>query len=321
MRVLVTGATGFVGGAVVARALTDATMQVRAAVRRQVPSVEGVEHVLVGDLTAETSWIQALHGVDTVIHTAARVHVMHEAGSLSLDKFRLVNVDGTLALARQAVACGVRRFVFVSSIKVNGERTEPGRAFCAADAAAPVDSYGISKYEAEQALRILGAGTGIEIVIVRPVLVYGPGVGGNFRSLMNWLARGIPLPLGAIANARSLVAVGNLADLLLRSASHAAAPGQTFLVSDGEDLSTPDLLRRTARALGTEARLIPVPPSVLRTAARAIGKVNIVSRLCDSLQVDINPTRVCLGWTPPVGIDASLADTAATFQSARSRMI
>ena len=252
-------------------------------------------------------------GVQIVIHAAARVHVMSESSADPLAEFRKVNVDGTLNLARQAVAAGVRRFIFVSSIKVNGEGTEPGKPYKADDAPAPVDPYGISKLEAEHGLLALAAETGMEVVIIRPVLVYGPGVKANFRSMMNWLNKGIPLPLGSIRNKRSLVALDNLVDLIVTCIEHPAAANQVFLVSDGEDLSTTELLRRMGAALGKPARLLPLPGAWLNGAACLLGKGAIAQRLCGSLQVDIEKTRRLLGWTPPVTVDEALRKTARHF--------
>jgi len=272
-----------------------------------------VESPQASNLAPETNWLIALSGVRAVIHTAARVHVMGNFAGDTLAEFRRVNVAGTLNLARQAVDAGVRRFVFISSIKVNGEQTLPGRPYAADDVPAPVDPYGISKHEAEQGLRQLAQETGMEVVIIRPVLVYGPGVKANFYSMMRWLYKGIPLPLGAIHNQRSLVALDNLVDLIVTCVDHPAAANQTFLVSDGEDLSTTELLRRTAAALGKPARLIPVPAWVLQASARLLGKEDFAQRLCGSLQVDISKTRSLLGWSPPIIVDEALYKTAQHF--------
>ncbi len=320
--VLVTGASGFVGGALVDRLLAEDVPTV-ASVRRPLPQPSSVHPptgermVAVGDIGPHTDWRGALAGVDCVVHLAARVHVMHERAADPLAEFRKVNVDGTLALARQAVAAGVRRFIFVSSIKVNGEGTAPGRPFAADDAPAPADAYGLSKLEAERSLLALAAETGMQIVIIRPVLVYGPGVKANFRSMMSWLNKGVPLPLGAIDNRRSLVALDNLVDLILTCMNHPAAAGQVFLVSDGEDLSTTELLRRMAAAIGRPARLLPVPAAWLDGAARLLGKGAVAQRLCGSLQVDIEKTRRLLGWTPPVTVDEALRETARHFLAKR----
>jgi nucleoside-diphosphate-sugar epimerase len=215
-------------------------------------------------------------------------------------------VQGTIQLGRQAVELGVRRFVFVSSIKVNGEQTLPGQPFRADSTPAPVDSYGFSKHEAERELIRLGSDTGLEVVIVRPPLVYGPGVKANFASMVRWVALGIPLPLGAVHNARSMVALDNLVDLLVTCLKHPAAAGQTFLVSDGEDVSTSELLRRTAQAMGKKACLFPVPARMLELGAALLGKRAVAQRLCGSLQVDMEKTRKLLNWTPPLTLDQGL---------------
>lgn len=312
--VLITGGTGFVGKALLARVLSDSAFKVKIATRHVgLTRHDGVDTFSVGSIQSETKWEPALAGVQVVIHAAARVHVMSESSADPLAEFRKVNVDGTLNLARQAVAAGVRRFIFVSSIKVNGEGTEPGKPYKADDAPAPVDPYGISKLEAEHGLLALAAETGMEVVIIRPVLVYGPGVKANFRSMMNWLNKGIPLPLGSIRNKRSLVALDNLVDLIVTCIEHPAAANQVFLVSDGEDLSTTELLWRMGAALGKPARLLPLPGAWLNGAACLLGKGAIAQRLCGSLQVDIEKTRRLLGWTPPVSVDDSLRKTAHHF--------
>jgi nucleoside-diphosphate-sugar epimerase len=315
MRVLVTGATGFVGRAVASRLLLDSGVVVRAAARRPPadPAPSPVERALVEDLGPHTDWRAALDEVDAIVHTAARVHVMRDVSADPLAEFRRVNVDGTLALARQAAAAGVRRFVFISSIKVNGEATKPDRPYRARDVPAPMDPYGMSKLEAEQGLREIAASTTLQVSIIRPVLVYGPGVKGNFRSMLRWIRRGIPLPLGAVDNRRSLVALENLVDLIATCLRHESAANRTFLVSDGEDLSTPELLRRAGEALGTRTRLVPVAPALLKGIARMVGRENVAARLCDSLQVDISETRAILGWQPPVPVRDALAATVAEF--------
>jgi nucleoside-diphosphate-sugar epimerase len=314
--VLVTGASGFVGRALVERLLADGVPTL-AAVRGAAVLPAGARQVPAPNLGPDADWRAALDGVACVVHLAARVHVMRDGAADPLAEYRRVNVDGTLALARQAAAAGVRRLVFVSSIKVNGEDSAPGRPFMADDLPAPADPYGISKYEAEQALWVLAAQTGLQVVVVRPVLVYGPGVKANFRSLLGWLARGLPLPLGAIHNRRSLVALDNLVDLLTTCVDHPAAAGQVFLASDGEDLSTTELLRRLGEALGRPARLLPLPAPWLAGAARLLGRGAVAQRLCGSLQVDIGKASDLLGWTPPVTVDEALQKTARAFLAQR----
>jgi len=303
----VMGATGFVGSTVVQRLVTDQGAGIIAAVRRADQSwPSSVKPVIIGDMTPTTDWSTALDGVEAVVHCAARVHVMQDTAANPLDAYRYINVDGTLNLARQAAATGVRRFVFISSIKVNGEATPAGGPFTGDDTPAPIDPYGVSKLEAEERLRALARETGMEVVIVRPPLVYGPGVKANFASMMRWVARGIPLPLGAIQNKRSMVALDNLVDLLVTCVKHPAAAGQTFLVSDGEDVSTTELLHRTARAMGRNARLVPVPAKLLEFCARLLGRQDLARRLCGSLQVDIEKTRRLLDWQPPLTLDQGL---------------
>lgn len=313
--ILVTGANGFIGKAVCSD-LASRAYQVRGVVRhpQNMVSQGGFECLPMQGIDANTDWSGALKGVDSVVHLAARVHLMRETAADPLAEFRRTNVDLTLSLARQAAAAGVRRFVFISSIKVNGEVTPAGQPFTAEDVPHPTDPYGISKLEAEQGLLVLAAETGLEVVIIRPVLVYGPGVKANFQSMMRWLLKGVPLPLGALYNRRSFVALGNLADLIAICLRHPAAANQVFLASDGEDLSIPALLRRTGVALGKPAWLIPVPVIFLRAGARLVGQEAVMQRLCDSLQVDISKTRRVLNWEPPVDVDDALIETARHYR-------
>jgi nucleoside-diphosphate-sugar epimerase len=313
-RIVVTGATGFVGGAVLVRLSALANFELIAAVRKPLSGLPAAAtSVLVAALKVDTDWRQALQAANVVIHCAARVHVMDDQSSDPLAEFRKVNVEGTLNLARQAAAAGVSRFIFISSIKVNGEGTTLGAPYIADAQAGPVDPYGISKMEAEQELQALAAATGMEVVIIRPVLVYGPGVKANFLSMVRWLNKGIPLPFGAIHNQRSLVALDNLVDLIVTCIDHPAAANQTFLVSDGDDLSTTELLRRMCEALDKPARLLPVPSRLLEVGAAMLGKKAFCQRLCGSLQVDISKTRELLNWTPPVSVDEALRKTAKHF--------
>lgn len=314
MRVLVTGASGFVGEAVIRRLQRDGDVAVCGAFRTQPASAsEGIEACPVGDLGPDTDWRDALADVDVVIHCAARVHVMHDTEADPLAAYRRSNVEGTLHLARAAVQAGCRRLVFISSIKVNGESTVAGQPFSEASPPAPCDPYGISKLEAEQGLFALARETGLEVVVVRPPLVYGPGVKANFRAMMGWLQRGVPLPFGAIDNRRSLVGLDNLADLVVCCATHPAAANQVFLAGDGEDLSTTELLRRAAHALGRPARLLSVPAAWISAAARMLGRQSLATRLCGSLQVDTAKARTLLGWRPPDTVDEGLRKTAADY--------
>lgn len=298
-RVFVTGGSGFVGRRLIDRLRTDG-FAVTAAVR---------------DRAAGSGWVDDVAGHDVVVHCAARVHVMDERAADPLAEFRRANVDSTLQLAREAVARGVRRFVFISSIKVNGEESPPGQPYTAFDIPAPQDPYGISKLEAEQGLRKLAQETGLQVVIIRPVLVYGPGVKANFRRMMSWLSKGVPLPLGAIHNRRSLVSLDNLVDLVVTCIDHPAAAGEVFLVSDGEDLSTTEMLRRLGCALDKPARLIPVPHFLLEAGAGLLGQRRVAQRLFGSLQVDIWHTCATLNWTPPVSVDDGFRAAASAFMT------
>ncbi|MDD2162450.1 SDR family oxidoreductase [Pseudomonas sp. MIL19] len=312
--ILLTGSTGFVGSAFLDSFQKISEYCLLSVVRttRDLDSAQ-TESVVVGSINGSTDYSAAVTGVDIVVHAAARAHIMHDDLADPLAEYRKVNVDGTLNLARQAVAAGVRRFIFISSIKVNGEGTTANQPYKADDDSAPLDPYGVSKMEAEQGLRALAAKTGMEVVIIRPVLVYGPGVKANFLSMMSWLHKDVPLPFGAIHNRRSLVALDNLVDLIVTCIEHPAAANQTFLVSDGEDVSTTELLRRMGVALGKPARLLPVPSWVLEAGAAMLGKQALAQRLCGSLQVDISKTRELLNWTPPVSVDEALRKTAKHF--------
>ena|SRR5690625_113916 len=311
---LVTGSNGFVGSALFEH-LVAGGFSVTGTVRQRVSSSSDL--VPIGEIGPDTDWSNALPGHQAIVHTAARVHVMEDSAADPLAEFRWVNVEGTLNLARQAAQAGIQRFVFISSIKVNGEATEPGRPFRAEDPPAPLDPYGISKMEAEQGLRTLANDTSMEVVIIRPPLVYGPGVKANFQAMMRWLQRGIPLPLGAIHNRRSLVALDNLVDLIVTCLHHPAAANQTFLVSDGEDLSTTELLQRMSAALGKPARLLPVPATLLSLSATLLGRRAMAERLVGSLQLDSSPARQLLGWEPKVSVEEALRSTAMAFLAGR----
>lgn len=312
---MVSGASGFVGSALVTRLAQEGhevVAPVRSAPAHRDPRVVYVEGV---DLTRPRSWIPALTGAEAVIHAAARVHQLHDQAADPLDEYRRVNVDGTVGLGIRAAEAGVKRFIFLSSIKVNGEKTEPGSPFRSDDEGAPIDPYGISKQEAETALFQLGRSTGMEVVVVRPPLVYGPGVKANFRSMMRLLHKGVPIPLGAVTAKRSLIALDNLVDLLSLCLRHPKAPGQVLLVSDAEDLSVADMLRRLGRALDRPARLVSVPTGLIERAAWILGKKALATRLCASLQVDTGPTSRLLDWTPPVSVDEAFKRTADDFKA------
>lgn len=316
--VLVTGANGFVGRALCAELLKRRYV-VRGAVRdSSYRDGGGCEVVKVAAVDATTEWTDALKGMDTVIHLAARVHVMNDTVADPLAEFRRVNTAGTEHLARCAAANGVKRLIYASSIKVNGEATCGGQKFTEADAPAPQDPYGISKWEAEQALHRVAAETGLEVVIVRPPLVYGPGVKGNFISLLAAIDKGIPLPLAGANNARSLVYVGNLVDALIVCAIHPSAAGQTYLVSDGEAVSTASLADNIARALGRRNRMFYFPPVLLRAGAALFGRSAQVDRLFGSLLAGDEKIRCELSWSPPYSLEQGLRETAEWYRARRN---
>ena len=311
--VLVTGASGFVGRALCPR-LRAAGYRVAVSTRdRAAARIPGVDDIHVtAPLGPETDWRPALGGVEAVVHLAARVHVMNESDADALH--RQANAEGTLRLAEAAAAAGVGRFVFLSTAKVNGERT--GAApFRESDPPTPADAYARSKWEAETGLARIAKRTGLEVVVMRPPLVYGPGVGGNFLALLNICRARVPLPLAGADNRRSLLFVGNLADAIVRCLDHPAAAGETYLLRDGEDISTVQLVRRAAQALGRPARLFRLPAGVLRLAGGLICKSAVVARLLDSLAVDDGKIRRQLGWTPPFTLAQGLNETAAWFQA------
>lgn len=304
--ILLTGATGFVGQALLTQLLERGEYKINAALRNK-SSFDYCAAKIVGDFTNNTNWSDALSDQQVVIHTAARAHIMKDEVADPLAEFRRVNVDSTLNLARQAAASGVKRFIFLSSIKVNGEQTYICKPFTADDSPAPKDYYGISKLEAERGLQQIVNETGMEVVIIRPPLVYGPGVKGNFASLIKLVIKGLPLPLGGIYNQRSMVALDNLVDLIITCIDHPAAANQVFLAGDGQDLSTTELLRGVARAAGVPSRLVPIPNSLLILVAFFLGKFDVAQRLLGSLQVDIKKARDLLGWTPPLTVDEGLS--------------
>lgn len=315
-RILVTGANGFVGRALVTH-LAAAGIPFIGTVREQA-SVTNGHQLAIGDIDGTTDWSHALENVSAIVHLANRAHVMHETAADPLALFRAINTEGTLNLARQAVAAGVRRFVYVSSIKVNGEATDR-RPFTPDDLPAPSDPYGISKWEAEQALAQLSRSTGLEVVVVRPPLIYGPGVKANFLRLVKAVGRGMPLPFGLVRNKRSLVSVDNLCSALIACATHVNAPGHTFLVSDGEDLSTAELIRAIAAGTGRTARLLPVPPALMLLAANMLGKGDAARRVLGSLQVDTSALQRVLGWHPPFTVREKLAESARFVVESREQ--
>jgi UDP-glucose 4-epimerase len=312
-KILVTGANGFVG-----RALCDEFVRkgyrVRAVVRdvTKVQVSHGVEIYKMGHIDSSTDWSGALDGVDKVVHLAARVHVMNEVSKDPLDEFRRVNTEGTRQLAHSAARAGVRRLLYMSTIKVNGEETT-GRPFTEEDSPIAEDPYAVSKWEAEQSLDKIGKETGLEVVVIRPPLVYGPAVKGNFLRLLKWVDLGIPLPFGSVANRRSLIGLHNLVDLIERCVEHPAAVGETFLASDGEDLSTSELIRRIAYALGQRPHIISFPVGILRRLMKLIGYEEIDHRLLGSLQIDSSKVRTLLGWSPPRSVDEELSRTVEWY--------
>jgi UDP-N-acetyl-alpha-D-quinovosamine dehydrogenase len=325
--ILVTGANGFVGRALCDEAIAEG-FQVKGATRCACHFDSGVEDVIVGNIDGDTDWTAALNGIKVVIHLAARVHVMREDADDPLAEFRRVNMIGTEHLARSAATSGVKRMVYVSSIKVNGEETAPPHPrplplgtmeyFSEQDVPAPQDTYAVSKWEAEQALLRVAQETGLQVVIVRPPLVYGAGVKSNFAQMMSAVVRGIPLPLASVHNRRDLLYVGNLVDALITCAAHPAAAGQTYLVSDGESVSTPELLRRLAAALSVPSRVFPCPPALLKLAGKLTGKSTQIERLLGSLRV--NSEKICreLNWKPPYSMRQGLQATADWYRAKAS---
>jgi nucleoside-diphosphate-sugar epimerase len=313
MNILVTGASGLVGRNLCTELVRQKHL-VMAVVRAKNGKINSLlQTATISSIDANTDWSTALHNIDVVVHLAARVHVMNDLVADPLAEFRKVNVEGTLNLAMQATKAGVKRFIFISSVKVNGEHTEVGIPFTEAHAANPQDAYGQSKLEAELGLLLLAQQTGIEIVIIRPPLVYGPGVKANFSRVLRMVERGIPMPLGAIYNQRSFVYVGNLVSLILQCLNHRGAANQVFLVSDGHDLSTTELLRACALALGVKSWLLPISQRLIERAAALLGKRAVAQRLCGNLQVDISKARILLDWKPVVSVADGLNATALSL--------
>lgn len=316
MRVLLTGISGFIGSPLADRLLHDGHSVVGVVRKRskfdERPIRAGVELSQIDDIVTETDWASRTKGIGAVIHLAARVHVMHETQADPLESFRRVNLRGTMQLAEGAAAAGVRRFIYISTIKVNGEQTID-KPFVADDPPAPQDAYAISKHEAENALRTICARTNMELVIIRPPLVYGPGVKGNFDRLLRLVSRGTPLPLGAVDNRRSMVSLKNVVDFIAVCLLHPNAANQAFLVSDGDDWSTPQLISAIAEQLDRAPRLFAFPPALLKAVAGLLGKRALVARLCDSLRVDIEKNRDLLNWQPAQSAAEGLAAAVQAF--------
>ncbi|MGP9833508.1 UDP-glucose 4-epimerase family protein [Marinobacter sp. NSM] len=305
MRILLTGATGFLGIRLSTSLAKLERFELYCSMRKPGPCAAG-RAIVTGELGANTDFKSALENVSVVIHSAARAHVMNDHVVDPLLEYRRVNVAGTLSLARQAAEAGVKRFIFVSSVKVNGELSNERAPFSPKDSPAPEDAYGISKWEAEQGLKAIAKQSGMEVVIVRPPLVYGPGVKGNLARMVKLVRKGVPLPLGSIHNKRSLVAVDNLVDFIVTCIDHPAAANQVFMISDGHDISTSELLRELGKAMGMPARLVPIPAGLLMFGASLLGKRDVAHRLLGSLQVDISDTEALLGWKPAVSMQDGL---------------
>ena len=308
-KLLITGANGFIGRALISKLALEANYFVRASIRKKIiqfPSqIEVFENM---DASSNTNWTDALRDIDVVIHLFARVHVMDEQAADPLLEFRNINVNATIALAKLAAKQGIKRFVFLSSVKVNGESTSH-KPFSESDLPHPQDAYAISKWEAEEALKKISKDTGMEVVIIRPPLVYGSNVKANFLKMMQYIKRGIPLPLGAIQNKRSLISIDNLVDFIMTTISHPKAANETFLISDDEDVSTTDLLHRIAQCMGKSARLISVPPKILFFIFNIVGRQDFGDRLLGSLEIDITKAKKLLDWSPPKTLNEGLKAT------------
>ncbi len=308
--ILLTGATGFIGRALLSELVSN-DINIIASVRQKTPCIpENVKQYIISDLSEDTDWGTALRDIDMVIHTAARVHVMKEQTNNPLDQFRKVNTEATISLARQSAKAGVKRFIFLSSIKVNGEQTNKNQAFTAHDKLIPNDPYGLSKYEAEQGLLKLADETGMEVVIIRLPMVYGPGVKGNFQVLMKWVRKQWPLPFGAVDNQRSLLALDNAVSFIIHCLKHPKAANEVFLVSDDEDVSTTELLNKVAAAFELNIFLLPIPVSLMKFAAKMMGKGELASRLLGSLKIDSSKAHQLLGWKPVITMDEQLKKIA-----------
>lgn len=315
LKILVTGCTGFIATELIKALGRVKGFTVVGTSRRPLREAQ-FEVAVVGEINALTNWKPCLLKIDVVVHAAGRAHVMHEISNCPLDEFRRTNVEGTLNLARQAVAAGVHRFIYISSIGVNGFQTEPGRPFVESDPPNPHDAYTLSKWEAEQGLIDISIATGLEVVIIRPPLVYGANAPGNFGYLLRAIQLDWPLPFDSLENKRSLVSLGNLIDFILTCMTHPSAANQTFLVSDGHDLSTPELIRHAAAALGVKVKLIRFPKFIIKLCAKIIGKSKATQRVCSSLQVDISKAQIILGWTPPLSVEEGLKSLAFGIQNA-----
>ncbi len=315
MKVLITGPDGFIGTKL-CQIMIQNHILVYGALQQPIALPQGCESIVIGDIEKNVDWSPALENIGTLVHLAARVHVMQDTAADPLEEFRKVNVEGTRRLAEKAAEAGVGRFLFLSSVKVNGEKTEQLTGpFTESSEEKPEDPYAVSKWEAEQVLREIEARTGMEVVIIRPPLIYGPGVKANFLKLIQLVDRGIPLPFGLIKNRRSFLSLTNIADLICHCLEHPAAGGQTFLASDGEDVSTPELVRRISKALGRPARLLPVPEWLMKFGGTITGKSAQVDRLCGTLQIDSSKVRNLLGWTVPSSMEEELAKIAEWYKS------
>lgn len=309
-KILITGASGFVGQAFLSRVQAEKHYMPTVVVRKKIETNQPIEQIIIENL-ANADWSGILPNTEIVVHIAGRAHILQKTSIESLQAFRAVNVEATLALARQALAAGVKRFIFISSIAVNGQQTD--KPFTELDQANPKSDYARSKYEAEQALQKLTANTSMELVIIRPPLVYGPKVKANFLSLMKWVKRGVPLPLGSVTNQRSFISITNLVDFMYQVLEHPNAANQIFLVADKEQPSTPELLKKVAYYMDKKIYLVPIPVSLLKLAARVLGRQHMASQLCDSLRIDISKANKLLGWEPPIRMDEAIKQTVISF--------